>query len=178
MPEPTPNDPEERGQDQLHGPGAGQPDAGGPGHARPVRTLRMSRGRRVGDEIISVLIRAGVVPSSYLLTTRGRRTGLQRTNPVTIVEGEGKRWLVAPYGPVSWVHNARASGRVTLRRGRETVDYTIREVTPEEAGPVLKQYVSISRPTRPYFQARKDAPVEEFVAEADRHPVFELIPTQ
>jgi deazaflavin-dependent oxidoreductase (nitroreductase family) len=81
-----------------------------------VRTLRMSRGRRVGDAIISVLIRAGVVPSSYLLTTRGRRTGLQRTNPVTIVEGEGKRWLVAPYGPVSWVHNARASGRVTLRR--------------------------------------------------------------
>jgi hypothetical protein len=40
----------------------------------------MSRGRRVGDAIISVLIRAGVVPSSYLLTTRGRRTGLQRTN--------------------------------------------------------------------------------------------------
>jgi len=59
----------------------------------------MSRGRRVGDEIISVLIRAGVVPSSYLLTTRGRRTGLRRTNPVTIVEGEGKRWLVAPTAP-------------------------------------------------------------------------------
>jgi hypothetical protein len=67
---------------------------------------------------------------------------------------------------------------VTLRRGRETVDYAIREVTPEDAGPVLRQYVSISRPTRPYFQASKDAPVDEFVAEADRHPVFELIPTQ
>jgi deazaflavin-dependent oxidoreductase (nitroreductase family) len=178
LPEPTPDDPEERGQDQSHGPRAGQPDARGSGHARPVRTLRMSRGRRVGDAIISVFIRAGIVPSSYLLTTRGRRTGLRRTNPVTIVEGEGKRWLVAPYGPVSWVHNARASGRVTLRRGRETVDYTIREVTPEEAGPVLKQYVSISRPTRRYFHASKDAPVDEFVAEADRHPVFELIPIQ
>jgi hypothetical protein len=90
LPEPTPNDPEERGQDQPYGPRATQPDARGSGHARPVRTLRMSRGRRVGDEIISVLIRAGVVPSSYLLTTRGRRTGLQRSNPVTIVEGEGK----------------------------------------------------------------------------------------
>lgn len=65
---------------------------------------------------------------------------------------------------------------MTLRRGRETADYTIREVTPEEAGPVLKRYVSMSRPTRPYFYASKDAPVDEFVAEADRHPVFELIP--
>lgn len=178
MPEPTPNDPEERGQDQSYGPRPTGPDARGSGDARPVRTLHMSRGRRVGDAIISVLIRAGVVPSSYLLTTRGRRTGLPRSNPVTIVEREGKRWLVAPYGPVSWVHNARAFGRVTLRRGREPVDYTIREVTPEEAGPVLKHYVSISRPTRPYFQASKDAPVDEFVAEADRHPVFELIPSR
>lgn len=155
LPEPTPDDPEERGQDQSYGQRPTGPDARGSGDAWLVRTLRMSRGRRVGDAIISVLIRAGVVPSSYLLTTRGRRTGLPRTNPVTIVERDGKRWLVAPYGPVSWVHNARASGRVTLRRGRETVDYTIREASPEEAGPVLKQCVSISRPTRPYFQASR-----------------------
>jgi hypothetical protein len=86
LPEPTPDDPEERGQDQSYGPRPTGPDARGSGDARPVRTLRMSRGRRVGDAIISVLIRAGVVPSSYLLTTRGRRTGRQRTNPVTIVE--------------------------------------------------------------------------------------------
>lgn len=95
---------------------------------------------------------------------------------MTIVDRDGRRWLVAPYGPVSWVHNARAAGRVTLRRRRETLNYAIREVTAEEAGPVLKQYVGIARPTRPYFQASKDAPVEEFIAEADRHPVFELAP--
>jgi hypothetical protein len=29
---------------------------------------------------------------------------------------------------------------------------------------------------RPYFGADKDAPVEDFAAEADRHPVFELLP--
>jgi hypothetical protein len=75
---------------------------------------------------------------------------------------------------VSWVHNARAAGRVSLARRRETRDYIIREVPPDEAGPVLKRYVRIAPATRRYFQATKDSPVEDFVAEAARHPVFEL----
>lgn len=38
---------------------------------------------------------------------------------------------------------------------------------------MLKRYVGIATVT-PYFQAGKDSPVEDFVAEADRHCVFEL----
>jgi len=144
--------------------------------SRPARQYRPSRGRRVGDAIIGMFIRAGLVPSSYLLTTRGRKTGRPRTNPVTVVEHQGKRWLVAPYGPVSWVHNARAAGQVTLRRRLEVREYAVREVSAQEAGPVLKRYIHIATATRPYFQAAKDAPVEDFVAEAGRHPVFELTP--
>ena len=64
---------------------------------------------------------------------------------------------------------------MNLARRRDTRDYTIREASPEEAGPVLKRYVRLAPSTRPYFQATKDSPVEDFVAEADRHPVFELI---
>jgi hypothetical protein len=41
---------------------------------------------------------------------------------------------------------------------------------------VLKDYVSIALSTRPYFRAGKHAPEEDFAAEADCHPVFELIP--
>jgi len=136
--------------------------------------FRMTRARRAGDSLMGPLIRLGLVPHSYLLTTRGRKTGQLRTTPVTLVETHGRRYLVAPYGPVSWVLNTRAAGRVGIaRRGRE-VECTVREVPPAEAGPVLKQYVRLARPTRPYFRARTDAPVEEFVAEAGRHPVFEL----
>jgi deazaflavin-dependent oxidoreductase (nitroreductase family) len=124
---------------------------------------------------MSALVGAGLVPRSYLLTTRGRKTGRPRTNPVVPVEHGGRRWLVAPYGPVSWVHNARATGRVSLTRRRNTRDYTIREVAPDEAGPVLKRYVRLAPSTRPYFQATKDSPVSDFIAEAARHPVFELI---
>ncbi|MDR0360845.1 MAG: nitroreductase family deazaflavin-dependent oxidoreductase [bacterium] len=146
-----------------------------------ARRFRSSRARRAGDAVISVFVRAGLVPSTYLLTTRGRNTGRPRTNPVTIVEHDGKRWLVAPYGVVSWVRNARAGagGRVAVRRRLDKREYTVREVSdPWEAGPVLKEYVRIATATRPYFLASKDAPVEDFVAEADRHPVFELEPVR
>jgi deazaflavin-dependent oxidoreductase (nitroreductase family) len=177
MADTTPSQPDP-GSQRASGSGA-EPAGPAPargGSSRPARQFRPSRGRRVGDAIIGVLVRAGLVPSTYLLTTRGRKTGRPLTHPATVVEHDGRRWLVAPYGPVSWVHNARAAGRVTLRRRRDRRDYAIREVPAGEAGPVLKRYVAVATATRPYFAADKDAPVEAFVAEADRHPVFELLP--
>ena len=130
----------------------------------------------MGDAVISVFVRAGLVPSTYMLTTRGRKTGRPLTHPATVVQNEGRRWLVAPYGAVSWVHNARAAGRVNVARRGDRRDYAVREVSAAEAGPVLKRYVAVATATRPYFDADKDSPVEDFVAEADRHPVFELLP--
>ena len=120
--------------------------------------FRMTRGRRIGDAIIGALIRVGVVPNFYMLTTTGRRTGQPRTNPVTLVEHDGRRWLVAPYGPVSWVLNARAAGRVTLHRRGQRLDCTVREVAAEEAGPILKEYIKMARPTRRYFNATPTRP--------------------
>ena len=126
---------------------------------------------------MSVLAGAGLVPYSYLLTTKGRKTGRARRNPVVVVEYDGRRWLVAPYGPVSWVHNARAAGHIALTRRGKTQTYTIREVSDQEAGPVLQLYMRIATATRPYFQADLNAPVEDFAAEAAHHPVFELTPS-
>lgn len=152
-------------------------DHGAEGRERDsTRTVRkLTRADRIGDAVFRFLTRAGIGPA-HLLITRGRRTGLSRINPVIIVEMEGHRWLVAPYGPVPWVLNARAAGQVTLRRGRRTRDYRIREITAEEAGPVLKRYVQIASATRPYFRANRDSAVEDFVAEAADHPVFALTP--
>jgi hypothetical protein len=62
-----------------------------------------------------------------------------------------------------------------LRHGRSTREFTIREVAPGEAGPVLKRYFALATKTRPLFKATPDAPVEDFVAEADAQPVFELV---
>jgi deazaflavin-dependent oxidoreductase (nitroreductase family) len=143
-----------------------------------ARSFHMTTMRRVGDRLMRPLIRLGVVPGTYLLTVRGRKTGLPHSNPVTLVEtAEGQRWLVAPYGDVGWVRNARAAKRVTLARRGHAGEYLLREVSPDEAGPVLKRYVSLATVTRPYFNAHPDAPAAEFAAEADRHPVFELTAT-
>jgi deazaflavin-dependent oxidoreductase (nitroreductase family) len=133
-----------------------------------------SLGWRAGNAFVSVLARAGVGPI-HLLTARGSKSGRPHTVPVVPVDYDNKSWLVAPYGAVAWVHNARAAGQVSLRYGRTTRDYATREVSAEEAGPVLKRYIAIATKTRALFKATQDSPVEDFVAEADAHPVFELV---
>lgn len=134
-----------------------------------------SLGWRTGDAMVSVLARTGIGPV-HLLTTQGRRTGLAHTKPVVPVEHDARTWLVAPYGPVAWVHNARASGTVELRHGRTTRRFAVREAPAEEAGPVLQRYLSVATKVQARFPVTKDAPVEDFVAVADRYPVFELVP--
>jgi deazaflavin-dependent oxidoreductase (nitroreductase family) len=155
---------------------AGKGDNDMPDQALHPQPAFRSRGWRAGNAFVSLLARLGVGPI-HLLTTRGRKTGQPSTVPVVPVDVDGKRWLVAPYGDVDWVHNARASGRVTIRHGRTRREYDTREASPQEAGPVLKQYVTTATKTRPYFTATKDDPAEDFIAEADRHHVFELIET-
>src|SRR5262245_46687145 len=134
-----------------------------------------SRRWRAGNAFVSLLARAGIGPI-HLLTVPGRRTGRPHTVPVVPVTQDDRRWLVAPYGAVSWVHNARAAGRVSLRRGAEAGDYTVREARPDEAGAGRGGDVAVAGRTRGACQAGQDAPVTQFVAEAHRHPVFELIP--
>jgi deazaflavin-dependent oxidoreductase (nitroreductase family) len=142
----------------------------------PPKELHRGWLDRAGDAAFRTLARLGFGPAS-LLTTTGRRTGQSRRTPVIPVRQEGRLWLVAPYGEVSWVLNARATGQVELRHGRHANTYTIREAAASEAGPVLKQYVEVASATRPYFLADRSAPVSTFVAEAHLHPVFELIAT-
>ena len=161
----TPTNPERR----PTGLGTGRP-AGG--RAAPVfRGLRW----RAGNALVAIFARAGIGPIA-LLTTTGRVSGRPYTVPVVPIDHAGARWLVAPYGPVAWVHNARAAGVVSLRYGRQRHDYAVREATPVEAAPVLKLYVTIATRARHRFNATVDAPVEAFIAEADDHPVFELQP--
>ena len=143
-------------------------------HTGPPGPKFRSLGWRAGNAFVGVLARAGVGPI-HLLTTRGSKSGRPHTIPVVPVDYDGKRWLVAPYGAVAWVHNARATGPVSLRYGRTTREYGTREVSADEAGPVLKRYVAIATKTQAQFKATQDSPVEDFVAEADRHPVFELV---
>jgi deazaflavin-dependent oxidoreductase (nitroreductase family) len=141
-----------------------------------ARTYRLTPARRAVNVLVRELLRIGLAPRGMLLlTVAGRRTGKPRTTPVTLVEGdEGRRWLVAPYGAVGWVLNARAAGKVRLTRGRRSEDVEIDEVAAEEAAGVLRTYLRDVRVVRPYFDVAPDSPLEAFAAEAPRHPVFRL----
>jgi hypothetical protein len=62
-----------------------------------------------------------------------------------------------------------------LRRGRHAETVAIVEVGPEDSAPVLQRYLSKVPITRPYFDARPDAPLDAFRAEAPQHPVFRIV---
>ena len=140
-------------------------------------SYRLSPVRRAVNALVRGLLGLGLgPPRTYLLTVPGRRSGRPRSTstPVTLVEGDGQRWLVAPYGTVGWVWNARTAGRVTLSRGRRRETVLVSELDSRESAPVLRQYAREVPITRPFFDAGPDGPLEAFAAEAARHPVFRI----
>jgi deazaflavin-dependent oxidoreductase (nitroreductase family) len=121
------------------------------------------------------LARVGLAPAkTYLLSVRGRRSGRIRTTPVNVVDYEGDRWLVAPYGKVDWVRNIRAAGEAALRRGRNTEIITVQEVDGDAALPVLKRYAERTPITRSFFSAEPGDPAEAFRVDAEVKPVFRI----
>jgi len=138
-------------------------------------TYRLTPTRRAANRVVRLLLKLGLMPGpTYLLTVPGRRTGRPLSTPVTLVEEGGQRWLVAPYGEVPWVRNARAAGRVTLTRGRRAETVSLRALGAAEAAPVLQRYVTRVPITRRYFDVTPDSPLTTFESEAARHPVFAL----
>ena len=136
---------------------------------------RLGAARRLVNRAVRALLRVGLgPPRTYLLRVHGRKSRRLLTTPVTLVEDGGRRWLVAPYGDVGWVKNARAAGAVTLTRGRRSETAKITELGPEEAAPVLKRYVTEVPITRPFFDATPASDLAAFRAEAPHHPVFRI----
>ena len=140
----------------------------------------------VGTWIIKRLLRAGVsMGPMILLTVRGRTTGQLRTTPVDLLERDDRRWLVATHDGANsnWVRNLRAAGEGILTHGRRRQEVTAVELSPEAAGPVLKEVLGprLASPVRGFVLRRTldvapDASLYDFIEETRRHPVFELSP--
>src|SRR5260370_15891658 len=118
-----------------------------------AKTYRMNAFTRFGNTMSAAMIRLGIGPAGMrLLRVRGRKPGLPRTTPVSLIEHQGRRWLVAPYGEVAWVRNARAAGEAELLRAGTVERTHLREATAEEAAPVLRSYLRQLRlVVVPYF---------------------------
>jgi deazaflavin-dependent oxidoreductase (nitroreductase family) len=141
-----------------------------------AKTYRTSAFTRFGNTMAATMIRLGIGPAGmHLLTVRGRVSGLPRTVPVNVIERAGRGWLVAPYGDVAWVRNARAAGEVELRRAGTAQRWQASEATATDAVPVLRAYLTrFRRIVGAYFDVTPASPDDAFAAEAARHPVFSL----
>jgi deazaflavin-dependent oxidoreductase (nitroreductase family) len=80
------------------------------------------------------LIRMGVpLGPNALLTVRGRKSGLMRTNPVAVLAHGGRRWVIGTFGEVNWVRNLRSAGGAVLTTGRRREDLHAVELSRAEA---------------------------------------------
>ena len=142
-----------------------------------ARKYRLGVTRKAANVVVKALLERGIPVNGgtgFLLTTRGRKSGVDRTTPVNVIEVGGERWLVSPYGRVGWVHNLRADPTARLWRGRRRETWDVEEADAATAGPVLRAYVRKIPVTAPFFDAKLTDPAEAFAGEADRHPVFRL----
>jgi deazaflavin-dependent oxidoreductase (nitroreductase family) len=133
------------------------------GPASRVNTWLLRRGLRIGTQ--------------HVLSVPGRKSGLMRSTPVSLVTVDGARYVVSGEG-LAWVANARAAGWGTLERARRTERVTLAELPPAERGPILRAFWHQVPQGRPFiarlFGLAADASVDDFEAAAPRCPVFRV----
>ncbi len=134
-------------------------------------------GVRLFNVLTITLLRAGFkMGAMYLLTVRGRKSGQPRTTPIAVVEKDGKRYVITPYGVVDWVRNLRAAGEAILTRGHHSETVRATELPSSEASSLLKRILEDGIPSflQQYFEVTANSSHEEFERAVVRHPVFSL----
>ena len=134
----------------------------------------------LANKMVKALMRVGVKLTGpgkcpmYLMTVRGRKSGQPRTTPIAVVEQNGERYLLTPYGAVDWVRNLRAAGEATFTRGRRPEQIRAMELPQDEAGLVMKRFIETGNPIIRLFGITNDIAPEDIERLAANHPVFIL----
>jgi deazaflavin-dependent oxidoreductase (nitroreductase family) len=129
------------------------------------------------NRIFGFLVGSGIGFSyNYLLQVRGRKSGKLYSNPISLLEWKGKRFLVAPRGRTQWVRNAESAGEVTLKKGSQRLKFSLRPVPEAEKPEILKAYLdTFKREAQRYFSVTAGSPAGAFVDVTGSYPVFELL---
>ncbi|HEV2169739.1 MAG TPA: nitroreductase family deazaflavin-dependent oxidoreductase [Candidatus Binatus sp.] len=143
----------------------------------PANFQKESTLDRFFNRLMGRALRLGFAPGYMrLLEVRGRKSGNTFTTPVNLLEFNGKRWLVAARGETAWARNARAAGRVVLRRGSRAESMTVRELADADKPEVIKAFLDrYASQVQRFFDVPAGSPADAFRATASRTPVFELI---
>ncbi len=153
------------------------------GHAGPMRPgALMSLATWVVHRMLGLGIPVSILGPMMLLTVRGRQSGLARTVPVDVHDVAGRRYLIATHGVGAWVLNLRAAGEGTLRLGRKRMAFASRELTPEEAGPIMHAALGSLVASdgwrgdglRNNLRVNRASTDPDYVTAARDHPVFEV----
>ncbi len=169
---------------------------------RPSRDQRDLRERiavrffRMINPLARRMIPAGVPTGApnVLLIVPGRRSGIERTMPVTVLDFDGHTYVQATYGASGWGRNLRAAEEVTVVHsgGRRSTVHPA-EIPPDEAAAILRRALAphhrslflrrlLGPRVRPpvgllrRYRVRIDDTPQEYLDEAQRHPLFELRP--
>ena len=128
------------------------------------------------------LLGAGIpLGPNALITIRGRKSGIDRTNAVALVEIGGKRWVIGTFGETNWVRNLRQAGHAVLTAGKRREEVKAQELSQSEAtaffrdvlGPYVRR-IPFGRVMLGSVLGAKDILADPAVA-AERRPVFELL---
>lgn len=171
--------------------------ADGPSRAgRDLRERIAVRAFRMINPLARRMIPAGVPTGApnILLLVPGRRSGIERTLPVTLLDFEGHEYVQATYGASGWGRNLRAANRITvIHSGGRRSSVQPAEIPPEEAAAILQRALApyhrsrllrrlLGPSVRPpvgvlrKVRVRVDDTPQEYLLEAQRHPLFELRP--
>src|SRR5215213_10216253 len=129
------------------------------------------------NRVITALQRLGfVVGSMYVLTVPGRRSGVSRSTPVSVLTVNDHRYIVAGLDDADWVLNARDAGRGMLHRGRTEEYVSLVELPVEDRAPILREFPRLIPQGVPFFTRLYgvSADPEEFAGLANTCPVFRV----
>jgi deazaflavin-dependent oxidoreductase (nitroreductase family) len=142
-----------------------------------VKQYRPSLGMKAANVVVRALLALGVkAGANTVITVPGRKTGRFQSTPITILELDGQRYIQSPFGQVNWVRNLRAAGRARLSFGRRSENVAVRELTPEQAAPVLKSMLTRAPQfIRDYFAVTPESSLDDFARDAPNHALFVVV---
>jgi len=129
------------------------------------------------NRVVMALQRLGfVVGTMHVLAVPGRRSGVYRSTPVSLLTVDDHRYIVAGLNDADWVLSARVAGRGMLRRGRTEEHVSLVELPIEDRAQILREFPRLVPQGVPFFTRLYGvtADPEQFAGLAETCPVFRV----